>query len=207
MSEWHWSKFFCAVRENQQWGVEQKNETLQVRLSLEPKETSTYAEMQVDCWRTEKVFGAELQRVSVWHLAKQKKPVDCRAVTRGQAQPLEMTSQWGFPAGREPRCGASAPFATQTGNSTPCGGELDVRDACTQHCWQHFSLYVLCACFGETGCSTLLHGVHGYILLACIYTDTEFVVLFDGQIQSQCNLDAAKNKNSIFSCQFLKQNF
>lgn len=72
MSEWHWSKFFCAVRENQQRGVKQKNETLQVKLSLEPKETSTYAEMQVNCWRMEKVFGAELQRVSVWHLAQRK---------------------------------------------------------------------------------------------------------------------------------------
>lgn len=58
------------MRENQQQGVKQKNETLQVKLSLEPKEISTYAEMQVNCWRMERVFGAELQSVSELHLAQ-----------------------------------------------------------------------------------------------------------------------------------------
>lgn len=65
-----WSKLFCAVKENQQQVVEQKNETLQVNLSLEPKETSNCAEMEVNCWRMERVFGAELQRVSALYFAQ-----------------------------------------------------------------------------------------------------------------------------------------
>lgn len=52
----------------------------------------------------------------------------------------------------------------------------------------------------------LFHDMHGFILVVCIYTDTEFLVLFDVQMLSQCNLNTAKYKNFIFSCLFLKQN-
>lgn len=150
---------------------------------MEPKETSTYAEMQVNCWRMEKGFGAELQRVSMWRLA-QTRSLWTRAMLWGHAQPLRTTSQGGSPAGLS-TAGASASIATWSmGIALPVWGnwKRTARDAWTHHSRQHLSLYVLCPCFGGTRCSTLLHDMYGYIVSVCIYTDMEFLVLFDGQI-------------------------